>query len=448
MSGARGVIGLVASALLVTAGPAGAQEPSPPAGSAEVHEHVEVAGTLLTPTTDVSGTAWLPRATPMYGVHRDWRGWDVRLDGAVFAQLLYEPGERHRTGGGATRQVGSVNWGMAMARRRLGAGRMGIRTMLSAEPWTVGNCGSLNYFATGEVCDGDTIHDRQQPHDLVMELAADYDGPLGGAWRWQIYAGLAGEPAFGPTSYVHRPSAAAAPVAPLSHHWLDMTHVAFGVVTVGAHTEHWKLETSTFNSRSPDERRTDLDVGSLDAVSARVSYLAGDRLALQVSVARMRVASSTFVQPPEPPGRYVTASAAYHQPRGARGLWATTIALGATQARERLSSGVLDAVSSTALIESSLTLASGRHTFVTRTELAAMPAHHLHAHEYARSILPLGKVQAGYVRHAAARQGLVPGIGVSLALNVVPAELGPRYGGRIRPGVALFLSVRPVRHAM
>lgn len=50
--------------------------------------------------------------------------------------------------------------------------------MLSAEPWTVPGCGSLSFLATGEVCDGDTIHDRQQPHDLVMELAVNYERSL------------------------------------------------------------------------------------------------------------------------------------------------------------------------------------------------------------------------------------------------------------------------------
>ena len=49
--------------------------------------------------------------------------------------------------------------------------------MFSAEPYTVPGCGSLNLLATGEVCEGDTIHDRQQPHDLFMELAVDYDRP-------------------------------------------------------------------------------------------------------------------------------------------------------------------------------------------------------------------------------------------------------------------------------
>ena len=102
----------------------------------EVHEHVDVAGTLLTPTTDFSGTAWLPKATPMLGLHRSWREWDLRLDGTMFVQFLYEPGDRHRTGAAANHQLVSPNWVMGMARRRVGTGRFGLRTMLSAEPWT------------------------------------------------------------------------------------------------------------------------------------------------------------------------------------------------------------------------------------------------------------------------------------------------------------------------
>ena len=95
----------------------------------EVHEHVDVAGTLLTPTTDFSGTAWLPKATPMLGLHRSWREWDLRLDGTMFVQFLYEPGDRHRTGAAANHQLVSPNWVMAMARRRVGTGRFGLRTM-------------------------------------------------------------------------------------------------------------------------------------------------------------------------------------------------------------------------------------------------------------------------------------------------------------------------------
>ena len=204
----------VLAAVLAWATTAGAQEPQQPSPT-NVHEHVAVTAPLLTPTKEASGTAWLPPVTPMYGVHRPWRRWDLRLAGVAFVQALYEPGDRHRTGGFSTRQAGSINWGMAMARRSAGGGRFGVRTMLSAEPWTVPGCGSLSFLATGEVCEGDTIHDRQQQHDLFMELAIDYDRRIGGAWNWHAYAGLAGEPALGPPGYPHRASAITNPIGPV-----------------------------------------------------------------------------------------------------------------------------------------------------------------------------------------------------------------------------------------
>jgi len=420
------------------------RQPTPPA---EVHEYVVVDGAMLTPTRETSGTAWIPSATPMYGVHRPWRGWDVRVSGSVFVQALYEPRDRHRTGGAGTRQVGSLNWGMLMARRSLGGGRFGVRTMLSAEAWTVPGCGSLNFLATGEVCDGDTVHDRQQPHDLVMELALDYERSLQGGWRWQVYAGLAGEPALGPPGYPHRASAMPNPIGPVTHHWLDATHVTFGLVTLGVHNQRWKAEVSAFNGREPDERRTDLDLGTFDSVAARLSFLPTDQLALQVSVGRLREVTTDFPFPSQPPVTRATASAMYHVPFGATGLWATTVAFGATHAREAVSGGILDATSVGALLESSLTVAD-RHTVFSRAEVGRMPAHHLHAHEYSLSLFPLGKVQVGYVRHLRVAKGVVQGICGSLALSVLSLELAPRYYGRVAPSAAVFFNIRPARHAM
>src|SRR5688572_9248104 len=251
---------IVIAAMVTGPAAASAQQLEPP--KIDVHEHVGVTAPLLTPTRETSGTAWMPQVTPMFGVHRPVRGWDVRLNGIAFLQTLYEPRDRHRTGGSGRRQVGSVNWGMFMARRNALGGRFGLRTMLSAEPLTVPGCGSLSFLAVGEVCAGDTIHDRQQQHDFVMELAADYDRPLHGTWRWQIYAGLAGDPALGPPGYPHRPSAIANPIAPVTHHWLESAHGAFGVLTVGAYNQRWKMETSVFNGREPDNNRVDLDFGS------------------------------------------------------------------------------------------------------------------------------------------------------------------------------------------
>ena len=158
----------------------------------------------LFPTREASGTAWVPDDTPMDGIHVTARQWRVMFHGTLFGQYIYEPGDVHRTGGFANHQASSANWGMVMARRPAGGGRVGVRAMLSAEPWTVSDCGFINFFATGEMCGGDTIHDRQHPHDLFMELSADYVRPIGNSAGWQIYGGLSGEPALGPPGYPHR----------------------------------------------------------------------------------------------------------------------------------------------------------------------------------------------------------------------------------------------------
>jgi hypothetical protein len=39
-------------------------------------------------------------------------------------------------------------------------------------------------------------------------------------------------------------------------------------------------------------------------------------------------------------------------------------------------------------------------------------------------------------------------MGGSLAGSLVPAALAPRYGGRVAPGIAVFLTLRPAAHAM
>src|SRR5688500_16472112 len=178
-------------AVLASSVPVSAQAVSTAAPHAHHEQDSATDLTALFPIRDASGTSWTPVLTPMFGAMRQWGGWDVMLHGSAFGQLIAEPGDRHRTGGASTHPVSSVNWGMLMARRPLAGGRVGLRAMGSAESWTVRDCGFLNLLASGEICEGDTIHDRQHPHDLFMELAADYDRPLRGSLRWQVYAGLA-----------------------------------------------------------------------------------------------------------------------------------------------------------------------------------------------------------------------------------------------------------------
>ena len=355
------------------------------------HAHV-VGGASLFRAREASGTAWRPDATPMYGVHRTSGAWKLMLHGNAFAQFLHESAPEHR---GAS-QAGSVNWAMAMARRPLAGGWVGLRTMMSLEPLTIAGCGYPDLLATGEICDGDNIHDRQHPHDVFMEVAAQFDRPLTRSVRWEVYGALPGEPALGPPAFPHRVSAIPNPIAPITHHWLDATHISFGLATTGVYGTRWKAETSVFNGREPDEARYDMDLGRLDSVSGRVSVLPTQGLALQVSAGWLQDAE---LEAPGGPARdvvRVTSSATYHRMLGGRGAWSTTAAWGANREEGETTHGVL--------LESVLSV-SHRDVWFGRVEMNGKPAHDLHIHESA-GVFTVGKVQSGYTRYLDARYGL------------------------------------------
>jgi hypothetical protein len=109
--------------------------------------------------------------------------------------------------------------------------------------------------------------------------------------------------------------------------------------------------------------------------------------------------------------------------------------------------GVLDATTSGGLLESSVTLGN-RHTIFGRGEVGGIPGHHLHAFDFAASILTVGKVQAGYIRHFRPAKGVVPGIGGSVSVSLVPPALADRYSGRFAPSFAAFLTIQAARHQM
>jgi len=396
---------------------------------------------------DASGTAWVPDSTPMYGSMKNGGDWSVMLHGVVFGQYQYEPGDIHRTGGSNTHQFNSVNWGMLMARRKLGTGRVGLRAMLSLEPFTVSNCGFLDLLATGEMCEGDTIHDRQHPHDLTMELAADFDKPLRGSLRWQVYAGLVGEPPIGPPAFPHRQSALGNPMAPISHHWLDATHISFGLVTGALYQRRWKAEVSAFNGREPDENRTNIEFGAFDSIAGRFTIMPSSNLAIQISAAQLTEAENEFAPNPRSDVFRATASAIYNRAFSRDRMVAITAAVGVNSGREFIPEGSFAVTTPAVLVEGSLMLGA-QHLVFARGEFVRKPAEDLHAHEFATEIFGVGKLEAGYVHNVAAWRGIVAGIGGHFSVALPGPTLAPRYGGRAAPGFGVFLMLSAPKHEM
>jgi hypothetical protein len=405
---------------------------APPAGEHQ-HEHGATPG-LFAPN-EGSGTSWLPATSEMYALHRRAGQWEWMFHGNAFLQHLHEGANEHH----GSSQTGSINWMMMMARREAGTARVGLRAMFSLEPATIGGCGYPDLLATGELCEADSIHDRQHPHDFLMEVAGEYDRPLRGSMRWQLYGGLAGEPALGPVAFPHRLSAMPNPIAPIGHHWLDATHITFGVVTGGVVTPSWKAEASLFNGREPDESRWDLDLAALDSFSGRFSFAPTVDLVLQVSAGHLADAEAGEGTLPRADVDRVTASVTYHRRTGMRNLWASTLAWGRNEER-----GI---ASHAFLAETSVTV-DERDVWFGRFEVGGKPAHDLHIHELFNDVLTVGKLQGGYTRYLASTAGLRVGVGGHLSAGFVPKVIEPQYGSRANLGVGFFVTVRPSAHKM
>jgi hypothetical protein len=264
-----------------------------------------------------SGTSWQPASSAMYMQHKSSGDWFLALHYTVVAGLNAQGGPR-----GATK-FESANWLMPMAIRRVGNGTLELRGMISLEPLTFARGGSPLLFQTGETFEGQPLIDRQHPHDLFMELSASYTVPLGDRATWFTYFGYPGEPALGPTAFMHRISASENPSAPLSHHLQDSSHISFGVLTTGFTYRWFKIEGSIFNGREPDENRYNFEANPWNSRSARFTFAPNNNWSMQIS--------HGFLRNPEAlsPGdlRRTTASITYKRPLP-EGNWATNLIWG------------------------------------------------------------------------------------------------------------------------
>lgn len=155
-------------------------------------------------------------------------------------------------------------------RRTMGNGALGFRFMGSVEP-VMGREGYPLLLQTGETADGQVpLLDRQHPHDVLMEVAMTYSHPAPSDSSFFIYLAPIGEPAIGPPTFMHRASSGENPLAPITHHWFDSTHITHGVATFGwVAANRVKIEASIFNGREPDENRWDVDSLRLDSYAIR-----------------------------------------------------------------------------------------------------------------------------------------------------------------------------------
>ena len=360
-------------------------------------------------TREASGTSWQPESTPMGGMHGMSGAWMTMVHG--YAEVVYD----HQGGPRGNDQSFTTGMLMFMGRRQLTGGALGLRLMVSADP-PMGKSGYPLLFQTGETANGRTpLIDRQHPHNLLMEAAATYSSTLSADSSVFGYLGLAGDPALGPVAFMHRLSGEEIPEAPLTHHWLDSTHVAYGVVTGGYTWRQLKLEASAFNGREPDQFRYNIEVRPLQSYAARLSYNPTRDWSLQAS-------SGHLVSPeqlqPQVNQRRTTASASYNAPLGV--WWQTTLIWG----RNSPSAG---RTSAGWLLESAAQPLQGQ-TFFGRIERVAKDELFLPGAALFDDSFTINKLSLGYIHDVMRLQSINFGVGGLVSVYRFAAVLDGAYG--------------------
>jgi hypothetical protein len=375
-----------------------------------------------------SGTGWQPAAIVPHVWMKSINGWDLMAHGVVFIDYNQQGGPR---GEG---KAESVNWAMLMQQHDLGGGTVLFREMLSAESLTSPHPGFPELFQTGETYHGQPLIDHQHPHNVFSELALQYTHPLADKVSWLFYGAPAGEPALGPVAYVHRASAAELPMAPLSHHLQDSTHISFGVLTTGLVISRFRVEGSVFNGREPGEKRYEINFAPLDSWSTRLSIAPSRNWTAQYSYGRLEHPEAL-----EPGSqRRQTASVEYVRPVTGKlgdGSWATSLIWG------RVHKVADDHNLNGYTFESTLNFMSKNYAF-TRLELVdkdelfpnnpLMPSYRIGAYTFGGE---RGLVQSKLWQFAA---------GADVTFYSKPASLNATYGND-PISFQIFLRLRPSR---
>jgi hypothetical protein len=393
----------------------------------EMHSSINVADPM---NREGSGTSWIPDSSPMYGYMKMFGDDSLMLHGAIFPRYTNVSSDR------GDDRIDSPNWIMAMYSHPFSdTTQLGLRAMMSLDPLTEGGRGYPLLLQSGESWHDQPLHDRQHPHDLFDELSFSLSQKFDYDVSGFIYFGYPGEPALGPPTFMHRPSAMDDPDAPIGHHWQDSTHVTFGVATAGVQWKTVKVEGSIFTGREPDENRYDFDRPRFDSFSGRISWNPTPDLALQVSHA--------YIEHPEvleSVNRHrTTASLIYNKRLGPDSNWASSLVWGQNDDTH-------EGKTESLLIETDYQ--RERDTVYGRFEWVQKSGHELVlAPRDLDEIFDVNAISIGYVRDLSHGNNINVGLGGQFTLDFWPGELDRYYGGGPGYGFQIFLRVRPSLHS-
>ena len=372
-----------------------------------------------------SGTAWQPDTSEHQALHIVRGDWTLMAHGVV--NLVYN----HQSGDRGDDKAFAAGMLMGMARRPVGDGTLQLKAMLSPDP-LMGKSGYPLLLASGETANGvDRLIDRQHPHDFFMELSGSISQNIGPKSSLFLYAGLPGEPAFGPPAFMHREAIMDSPEAPISHHWLDSTHITFGVVTAGLIFDRAKVEVSRFNGREPDQHRWDIETGPLDSTSVRLSWNPTRTVSLQGSWGHLE--DPEQLEPGVNQKRW-SASALYADEVAPGWKLAGTLAWGRKTIGHHGEALKDDAFVAEASLKHGGWTIYGRGEMTENREL-------LDAEEHGEAF-DVGKISVGAIRDFRIAEHFSLGAGAQLAVNFIPDGLRPLYGGSNPIGAMGFVRVK------
>ena len=372
-----------------------------------------------------SGTSWQPDTSGHMGWMNSSGDWTLMAHGVL--NLVYD----HQSGRRGDDKAFASGMLMGMAQRPVGNGTLQFKAMVSPDP-LMGKSGYPLLLASGETANGtDRLIDRQHPHDFFMELSASVSQNIGSKSSVFVYAGLPGEPAFGPPAFMHREAIMDSPEAPISHHWLDSTHIVFGVLTGGLVLDRFKVEVSRFNGREPDQHRWNIETGPLDSTSVRLSWNPTAELALQGSWGHFE--DSEQLEPGVDQKRW-SASALYAREVAPGWKLAGTLAWGRKTIEHHGESLKDDAFVAEASVKHASWTVFGRGEITENRELIDLAEH--------GPAYRVGKISLGAVRDFRVAEHFTLGAGGLLAVNFVPDGLAPLYGGHNPVGAMGFLRLK------
>jgi hypothetical protein len=364
-------------------------------------------------TANGSGTSRVPAPDGgMHGAHLMLGDWMLMAHGNLWGVYTDQRGPR----GDDMAFVESI----AMARAEVMATRyvrVRLNAMASLEP-AMGARGYPDLFASCETAGGQPLIDRQHPHDLFMELSGRADLYVAEGKSLFVYGGPVAEPALGPTAFMHRGSARYLPLAPITHHWFDSTHISYGVVTAGFAAPRFQIEVSAFRGREPDERRWGLETPALDSWSVRASYQPNPMWLMQVSRGHLKSPETTH------PGENEDRTTASIQYGGAPWHTSQLSAMLGFSAKRRSGGETL-----TAWIAEGNWALSGHHNLfgrienVANDELFPNPADPLHDRKFR-----VTRFEAGYAYRVPLTDDLGLALGGSVSAYAKPAALDAAYG--------------------